>query len=110
MIFAWNSRNIAHIAIHAIEPEEAVFVAKRARPPFPNGRENGKLVVRGPTSDGRWLQVIYILREPDTISLDWIIPEDRLHFDDEDGIGYVVHARELTESERQDTRKKLGRS
>ena len=107
MIFAWEPKNIAHIAEHSIEREEAVFVAHNPRRPFPIGRGGGKILVRGPTSRGRWLQVIYVLREPDRISLDWISPVDRLNFEEEDEIGYIIHARELTEAERRDTRRKI---
>lgn len=47
-------------------------------------------------------------RSTSTIDFNWIAPEDRLNLADVQAVHYVIHARDLTERERRDTRKKLG--
>lgn len=103
-IFAWEDRNEAHIAKHGVTPGEAEYVARAARQPYPL-RQGVKWLVRGPTPAGRWLQVIYVHRDVATIDLDWIDEKDRLSLADVKEVGYVIHARELTEAERRRTRR-----
>ena len=110
MIFAWEIWNLEHIAGHGVDQEEAESVVRAARPPFPLLQGGGKSRVQGPTPSGRWLQVIFVLRDTASIDLHWIAPEDRLDFADVQAVHYVIHARDLTERERRDTRKKLGRT
>jgi hypothetical protein len=107
-IFAWEQRNEDHIAEHSVTCEEAESVVQAARRPFPIRRNDQKRLVRGPTPAGRWLQVIYVLRDAATIDLSWIAPADRLSIDAVKEVVYVIHARELTDSERFDSRKKRG--
>ncbi len=73
--------------------------------PFAMNMGNGKWLVRGPTSRGRYLQVIYVYRPVETIDLDDVDQEDRLQVQEVEEVGYVIHARELTESERRTVRK-----
>ncbi len=108
MIFAWETWNLEHIATHGVDREEAEKIVRAARPPFPLLQGGGKARVNGPTSTGRWLQVIFVLRDTSTIDFNWIAPEDRLNLADVQAVHYVIHARDLTERERRDTRKKLG--
>jgi hypothetical protein len=108
VIFSWDSQNIEHLAKHDVGPAEAVYVVMHARRPYPQSDGGEKLRVRGPTPAGRWLQVIYVRRDMATIDLSTLSPDDRLNVNDDDKILYVIHARELTESERRAARKKRG--
>jgi uncharacterized DUF497 family protein len=85
--FRWNAWNIEHIAEHGILAGEAEYVADHARPPYPQVIGDGKWVVIGQTRSGRYLQVIYI--------------DD----DDADTV-YVIHARDLTDSEKRRFRRR----
>jgi uncharacterized protein len=87
MEFRWNEWNIDHIAEHGVAPEEAEHVILCARRPYPQSREDDKWRVVGRGRGGRWLQVIYILDPKDSV--------------------FVIHARPLTEREKQRERKKL---
>jgi hypothetical protein len=64
MIFAWDSINCEHIAKHAVTPREAEEAISGARRPYPRLVADGKLIVRGQTSAGRYLQVIFVLKSP----------------------------------------------
>jgi uncharacterized DUF497 family protein len=75
LIFYWNEWNIEHIAEHDVTPEEAKEVARGAMRPFAMNMGNGKWMVRGPTSHGRHLQVIYVYRGVEDIDLDSVEPE-----------------------------------
>ena len=107
-MFAWDYLNLDHLAKHGVSKEEAREVVEGARSPFPRPHGGEKLQVQGPTRNGRWLQVIYVIRKVDTISPDMLDAEDRLRFGDTDDVRYVIHARELTENERRSARKRRG--
>jgi uncharacterized DUF497 family protein len=107
LIFYWNEWNIEHIAEHDVRPEEAKEVARGAVRPFAMNMGNGKWMVRGPTSHGRYLQVIYVYRGVEDIDLDSVEPEDRIHIQEVEEVGYVIHARELTVQERHAVRRIL---
>jgi hypothetical protein len=64
------------------EAEQIVNGAKR---PYPRQIDNGKIMVRGQTRDGRWLQVIYVLETGNVV--------------------FVIHARPLTEMEKRQIRR-----
>lgn len=78
--FRWNDWNVDHIAVHGVMPDEAEWVVNHPPRSYPAGAGNGKVVVRGQTNAGRYLQVIYLLEV--------------------DEIVFVIHARDLTENER----------
>jgi uncharacterized DUF497 family protein len=84
--FRWNDWNLTHIAEHDVASDEAEFVVEHARRPWPEFIGKGKWRVWGPTGDGRYLQIIYV-------------------FDDDDTI-YVIHGRELTKSDKRRYRKR----
>ena len=48
--------------VHGVRPGEAEQIVNGAKRPYPRRIDNGKIMVRGQTRDGRWLQVIYVLR------------------------------------------------
>ena len=86
MEFRWNPWNEDHIAEHGVSPEEAELVVRTARRPYPQVAGDEKWLVRGRGLGGRYLQVIFILDEDDTV--------------------YVIHARPLTEREKRNFRKR----
>ena len=83
--FRWNSWNIEHIAEHGVTPDEAEYVVRHARPPFPREVGNGKVLARGQTFTGTYLQVIFILDPEETI--------------------YVIHARPMKDIEKRQFRR-----
>jgi uncharacterized DUF497 family protein len=78
--FRWNEWNLEHIAEHGISPEEAQEIVRAARRPYPRLEGKRQYRVRGQTSDGHYLQVIYL------IGFDKLI--------------FVIHARPLKENEK----------
>jgi len=78
--FRWNEWNIEHIAKHGITPKESEVVVLTAGQPFPLARKDDKWLVWGRGSGGRWLQVVYVLDDDNTV--------------------YVIHARPLTAREK----------
>jgi uncharacterized DUF497 family protein len=88
MEFRWNEWNVEHVGKHAVSPEQAEWVVRRASRPYPQGRGEREYYVRGADWGGRLLQVTYVLDPDDTI--------------------FVFHARPLTEREcRQFRRRQL---
>ena len=79
--FLWNQWNLKRIAAHGITPVAAEDVVRSARPPYPQLVGRGKWLVQGPTAAGQLAQVIYVLDPTRT--------------------GYVIHARPLTDREKQ---------
>jgi uncharacterized DUF497 family protein len=86
MDFRWNEWNRDHISEHGVRPEEAEFVVRNARPPYPEERGDDKWRVWGKTSSGRLLQVVFVLDPDETI--------------------YVIHARRLTDREKKQYRRR----
>ena len=86
MRFRWNEWNVSHVGGHGVTPEEAEHVVTRARRPWPRREGDGKYRVRGRTMAGEWLQVIYIFSPP--------------------GTAYVIHARPLTDREKEQERRR----
>ena len=86
MEFRWDDSNIQHIAYHGVLPEEAERVILTARRPFPLARADDKWLVWGRGKGGRWLQVVYVLDENDTV--------------------FVIHARPLTDREKRRLRRR----
>ncbi len=50
--------------------------------------------------------MIFVWRPVETIEVDRVDADDRLTLADVDAVVYVIHARDLTESERRATRKR----
>jgi uncharacterized DUF497 family protein len=108
-MIVWTSRNIDHLAKHDVSPEEATHVLEHAKPPFPSPIGEGKYVVWGQTSEGRHLQVIFVYRAVETISLEEVEPHRRLDLQEVDWVVYRIHARELTAGEKRRFRRRRGR-
>jgi uncharacterized DUF497 family protein len=83
--FRWIEWNLAKIASHGVAQEEAEYVVEQAKPPYPEYREDEKLLVWGATQSGRRLQVVFLLDPDDAV--------------------FVIHARPLTNREK----RRLGR-
>ena len=87
MLFRWIQWNIDKVTLHGVTPPEAEHVAECAANPYPQYREDGKFLVCGSTSTGRLVQVVYVLDEDDNV--------------------FVIHARPLTDKEKQRRRRQL---
>jgi uncharacterized DUF497 family protein len=96
VIFAWDEWNIEHIARHGITPAETELVIETAQPPWPEDKGHEKLVVWGPTDEGRLLQVIFVLKRPDEVEFEALTIDQWSELDEDDRIIYVVHSMELT--------------
>jgi hypothetical protein len=83
--FRWNEWNSDHVAVHGVLPEEAEYVVNHAVASYPEIIGDGKWRVRGQTSTGRYLQVIFVIED--------------------DGY-YVIHARGLTDREKRRLRRR----
>jgi uncharacterized DUF497 family protein len=70
-----------------VTPTEAEMVARAARPPFPRHIGDGKWIVNGRGTGGRFVQVIYVV--------------------DPDGTFYIIHARPMTEPEKRNYRRRM---
>ena len=82
-----------HIGKHAVAPPEAEYVVRNAGKGFPRKMGDGKWIVKGPTRDGRRLQVIFIFPEDDEIDVDSLSVSDLLDYSAGDGkVIYVIHA------------------
>ena len=84
--FRWNDWNIDHIAEHGVTTAEAEWIVNNARRPYPEEAGGGRLLVRGQTATGDYLQVSYVLDADDTV--------------------YVIHARPLTDREKRRYRRR----
>ena len=84
MEFRWNDWNVEHISAHGVTPEEAESVVVAAASPL--RREDDKWLVFGRGKGGRFLQVVFVLDEDDTV--------------------YVIHARPLTKREKRRLRRR----
>ena len=85
MDFRWNDWNLEHIAKHGIDPNDAELAIESALAPYPTARQDDKWLVWGRGRGGRMIQVVFVL--------------------DDDGTVFVIHARPLTDREKQRNRK-----
>lgn len=86
MRYRWNDWNKEHIAEHGMTAPDAEYVVDHARAPYPKTIGDGKRLVIGQTSNGRYAQVIYVF--------------------DDDGTAFVIHCRPLTDVEKRRYRRK----
>jgi hypothetical protein len=99
--FRWDAWNIEHIAKHRVSQSEAEYVVRNALPPYPRAAGGEKEVVRGQTADGRYVQVVYIFDSDEDFDYENASFEDMLSLAaDDDPPIYVIHARELSTSEK----------
>ena len=72
---------------HRIEPEDAEFVVRRARRPYPGNAQNDKFYVAGRTASREYIQDVFIVDPPPVV--------------------YVIHARRLNEREKRVYRRRI---
>jgi len=99
MFFLWDERNKTHIAEHGIEPEDAEYVVRRGKRPYPKQLSAIKWIVKGRTRTGRLIQVIYLIREDDEIDIEPLSFPERLALELNEKAVYVIHARPLRAGE-----------
>jgi uncharacterized DUF497 family protein len=58
--FEWDDQNVEHIARHMVSPDEAEAVLDNS--PHVLRTADGKYLAYGPTDDGRYLLVVYIVQ------------------------------------------------
>jgi hypothetical protein len=105
--YSWNDWNIGHIARHNVTQAEARYVVERAQRPYPQHVRDGKWCVRGKTAAGRWLQVVYVYPDDANVDPDSLSVADLLAYSD--GLAtivYIIHARDLTDADKRQTRKR----
>ena len=104
----WDDWNRGHIAKHRVTVAEAEWVLKHAIPPFPRDVGDRKWVIRGVTREGRFLQVIYALRNDEDLDFLGMTFADMLALEGQSPpYPYVVHARDLTDNEKRQLRRTL---
>ena len=107
MIFQWDDKNIDHIARHRVTLTEAEQIVTRAVPPFPREAEDDKHVVWGRTVNGRYLQVIFVFKDPEDVAAGSVTLVDRTAISEgwETQVIRVIHAMDLTDAMRKNYRK-----
>ncbi len=86
MEFRWNDWNVDHIGEHGIKPEQAEYVVRRTRAPFPEESSDARWLVMGPDENGLLMRVVYVL--------------------DSDGTIYVIHAMPLSDRDKKRYRRR----
>jgi uncharacterized DUF497 family protein len=81
--FVWPKKNVEHIDEHNITPREAEYIVNH-NPYRPVG--NKKYLAVGQTPQGRWIQVVYAFDVFDRVC--------------------VIHARDLSDREKQRVRRR----
>ena len=94
-IYIWNRWNVAHIAKHGVEPEEAEEVIDRATRPYPKRVGDRKYQVRGRTRQGRALQVIFIRLGDEEVDFELLDVVERAQFEAGNEVVYVIHANDF---------------
>jgi hypothetical protein len=107
VVFSWSLENVAHISSHQVKRGEAEYVVKHARAPYPEYVGKKKWKVRGQTRAGRYLQVIFTYLEDERVDVDSLDLQDLIAFSDGQAqVVYVIHAMELSEGLKRQTRRR----
>ena len=85
MLYRWIRWNVEKVMLHGVRPEEAEQVVNGAKNPYPQHRTDDRYLVRGSTSAGRFVQVVYLLGRDD--------------------IAFLIHARPMTHKEKRQWRR-----
>jgi uncharacterized DUF497 family protein len=99
MIFAWDDKNREHVSKHNVSPLEAEEVVRSASEPFPRRAVGNRFSVWGQTQNGRYLQVIYVLKRPHEVSYESLALVDWLEIEQRRDVRVlrVIHAMDLTD-------------
>ena len=109
VIFQWDDDNVAHIAEHGVDPEEAQYVVENATPPFPRAAADGKFIAWGKTRDGPYLQVGFVSLPDDRVDITRLEPAQIMDFQTGAKVLYVFHAMPMTAGQKRQYRKLKGR-
>lgn len=91
---------------HSVSEREAESVVRAAQPPYPRKIGREKHVVWGATPAGRYLQVIFVMRSARQVNYEWMSIEDIIELGEGDvPLTYVIHARDLTPTEKSQYRR-----
>jgi uncharacterized DUF497 family protein len=93
--FIWDAKNTAHIDKHGVTREEAEYIVENGVRIY---QGEGKWRAVGQTSDGYYLQVVFML-ESDVVDIDYA-EIDLLQLEASADSLYVIHARPLTPAEK----------
>ena len=109
IIFLWSWRNEEHIGRHDVGRDEAEYVVIHARPPYPEATGGEKWTVRGPTSEGRFLQTIFVrvlIEGVQADEFDRLDLHERVALQSGQKAVRIIHARDLTPREKQRLRRR----
>jgi uncharacterized DUF497 family protein len=84
--FRWIDWNVGKCEKHGVKPEDAEDVVNGATRPYPEQIGHDKIMVRGKSRAGDYLQVIYLFERDDVV--------------------FVIHARRLTLREKRQLRRR----
>ena len=113
IIFLWTWRNVEHIATHGVEPDEAEFVIRGARRPYPSSVGDKKWAVWGKTADGRLLQVVFVralIEDVQPEEYQQLALHERAAMERGEKAVRVIHARDLTDVEKRRFRRRKRRT
>jgi hypothetical protein len=96
--FHWTDKNVDHIAEHGVVPAEAEHVVAHPAAGYPIPHAGDKILARGQTAAGRYIQVIYVELD-DAQDVDYAQVDLQSLALASDAY-YVIHARPLTDVER----------
>jgi hypothetical protein len=89
-----------------VAKEEAEYVVRHAKPPYPEKRGDGKYLVWGATQEQRLLQVVYSLRSLDEVDFQDLPADIMMLLSSDEDLYHVIHARDLTEHEKRRHRRR----
>jgi hypothetical protein len=107
MICYWDGWNRAHATRHGVTIPEIEYVVHHAVAPYPESIGGGKYLIRGQTSAGRYVQVIFAYTSTERMKFEEMSIDELLRLERSKGpYLYVIHARDLNEREKRRTRKR----
>jgi hypothetical protein len=110
-VFSWNEWNVRHIAKHGVTPQEAEYVVRHARPPWPQEIGDDKIRVWGQTANGRHLEVMFVLPPDNEVDGMSLTPTELADFSEGNAqVAYVIHAMDLTQDMKRQYRRRKGSS
>jgi hypothetical protein len=109
IVLVWAEENAAHIAEHSVTVKEASELVQHVARPYPQRIGPGRYLIRGQTLAGRYLQVIYVARDPATIDPEELDLEDWIAVQSGAEVAQVIHARDLEHGERRRLRRRRRR-
>ena len=99
-IFAWNFRNVTRLGKHGVSTEEARYIVEHASGRYPKKIGDRKFLVRGRTATHRALQVIFIVLNDAKLDVEQLDLIERLMLEQGNEVSYVIHARDLSTTEK----------